>query len=53
LVPVLTSNALDGYDIYNGWMMQETPRKYTTPTYIKHDLRGDPKLAETMIYRMA
>jgi hypothetical protein len=31
-------------DIYNGWMMQETPRKYTNPTYTKNNLRGDPRL---------
>jgi len=25
---------------YNGWMMQETPRKYIKPTYIK---RNNPR----------
>jgi hypothetical protein len=27
-------------------MMQETPRKYTKPTYVINDMRGDPKLDE-------
>jgi hypothetical protein len=32
LVPLLNSNAVDGWDICNGWMTQETLRKYTKPT---------------------
>jgi hypothetical protein len=28
---LLDSNALDEWDIYSAWMMQETPRKYTKP----------------------
>jgi hypothetical protein len=30
-------------------MMQETPRKYTKPTYTKNDLRGDPRPDEKMM----
>jgi hypothetical protein len=37
------SNTLVGRDIYNRWVMQGTPRKYTRPTYTKNNLKGDPK----------
>jgi hypothetical protein len=33
-------------------MMQETPRKYAKPTYIKNNLRGDPRLDGKMMQRM-
>jgi hypothetical protein len=41
---VLNSNGLDGWEIYNGWMMQETSRKYIKPTCIKNGVREDPRL---------
>jgi hypothetical protein len=31
----LNSNSSDGWDIYNGWMMQEALSKYSKPTYSK------------------
>ena len=34
----LNSNTSDGWDIYNGWMMQEAPSKYSKPTYSKINL---------------
>jgi len=34
----LNSNVSDGWDIYNGWVVQETPRKYSKPTYSKNKL---------------
>jgi hypothetical protein len=30
-------------DIYNRWLMEETPRKYTKPTYTKNDHREEPR----------
>jgi hypothetical protein len=49
----MNSKALDGWDIYSGWMMQERPRKYTKPTYTIKDPTGDPRLDGKMMYRMA
>jgi hypothetical protein len=43
LAPLLNSNTSDGWDIYNLWMMQQTPKKYTKPTYTKNNQRGDPR----------
>jgi len=34
-------------------MDDATPRKHSKPTYIKNDLRGDPKLGGKMMRRMA
>jgi hypothetical protein len=51
LVPLLNSNALDGWDIYSAWMMGETPRKYTKPAYTKTNLKGDPSLDGKVTYR--
>jgi len=44
LVSSLNSNASGGWDIYIGWMIQEMPRKYIKPTYIKDSLQEDPRL---------
>jgi len=49
LVPLLNSNAVDEWDIYNGWMTQETLRKYTKPTYTKNDPSGGPGLDGKMM----
>jgi hypothetical protein len=38
-VPVINCNILDVWDIYRGWMMQETPRKYANLTCTKSDKR--------------
>jgi hypothetical protein len=35
---------------YNGWMIQETPIKYTKPTYTMNDVRGDLRLDGKMTY---
>jgi hypothetical protein len=32
--------------------MQETPRKYTKPTYTKNNLKRDPRFEEKMMWRM-
>jgi len=40
----LRKDALGGWGIDNGWKKQETPRKYTKPTYTTNDLRGDTRL---------
>ena len=45
----LHSDALGGWDIDNGWMKQETPRKYTKQTYTTNDLRGDTRLGGKMM----
>jgi hypothetical protein len=43
LVSLLNCNILDVWDIYRGWMMLETPRKYAKPTCTKNDIRVDPR----------
>jgi hypothetical protein len=52
LVPLLNYNALDGWDIYDGRTMQQTPRKHTKPTYTKDDLREGHRLDRKMMWRM-
>jgi hypothetical protein len=47
---LLNSNILGGWHIYDGWIMQETSRKYVKPTYFKNYLREDQKLREKMMY---
>jgi len=49
MVPLLNSNAVDGWDICNGSMTQETLRKYTKPTYTKNNPSGDPRLDGKMM----
>jgi hypothetical protein len=38
-------------NIYSGWMLQQTPRKYMKPTYTTNDLSGDTRLDGNMMYR--
>jgi len=45
----LHKDALGGWGIHNGWMKQETPRKYTQQIYTTNDLRGDTKLVGKMM----
>jgi hypothetical protein len=47
MVYLFNSNALDGGDIYESWMMQETPRKYTNPTH--NDIRVHSRLNGNMM----
>ena len=46
-IPTLVSltkwDALVRWGIYSGWVMQETPRTYTKPTYALNDPKGRPK----------
>jgi hypothetical protein len=42
-------DALGEWGIDNGWMKQETPRKYARQNYITTDLRGDPRLDGKMV----
>jgi hypothetical protein len=46
---LLNSIALDGWDIYNGWIIQETLRIYTKPPYTKNDLIGHPRIDGKMM----
>lgn len=46
-VPLLNTNALDGWNIYSRRMMQETPRKYNKPANLhqkKKYLKEGPRL---------
>jgi len=52
LVLLLNYTAVDGCDFYSGWVMQETPRKYTKPTYTKNDSKGDPGFEGKMMWGM-
>jgi hypothetical protein len=39
-------------DFYNRWLMEETPRKYTKPTYTKNDQGEDPRPDGKMMQRI-
>ena len=43
MVPLLNSSTLDGWNIYSGQKIHETPRKYNMPPDTNNNVRGDPK----------
>jgi hypothetical protein len=46
-----TPSALDGRDIYSGWISKKH-HKNIKPTYIKNNLKEGPSLDGKMIWRM-
>jgi hypothetical protein len=53
LLHLLNTSAVGVWDVYSGWIMQETPRKYMKPTHPKSDLREDPRLDGKVMWRCA